>query len=314
MLIRTSTPPCSSITSCAIRSMSSRSDRSAGCTCAVPPRSSTCLATSSSFSRVRETRITSPPASPTCSAVSRPMPLEAPVISTRLSLIARGQRAVAEQVGVEVALPVVPQLAARRCRAAARRCRCPSSARWVSRASKVQRKSRISIAVRRDAEVAVDLVADPLDGRQRHDARRAPASGMALVRFWSTRMANCGAWAALANVFSVSPTVIGSGSTRWKVSPGRSSSGRWAMWSIALATKSTGTMLVWPPSGPASGNHCRQRVAQLLEQLEEVVGPVDLVHLAGLGVADDDPRAVDQRLGLDVLARTSFSDSYLVRW
>ena len=27
------------------------------------------------------------------------------------------------------------------------------------------------------------------------------------------------------------------------------------MWSIALATKSTGTMFVCPPSGPASGNH-----------------------------------------------------------
>ena len=34
----------------------------------------------------------------------------------------------------------------------------------------------------------------------------------------------------------------------------------------------------------------RQRVAQLLDRLEEVVGPVDLVHLAGLRVADDDRR------------------------
>ena len=37
----------------------------------------------------------------------------------------------------------------------------------------------------------------------------------------------------------------------------------------------------------------RQRVAQLLDQLEEVVGPVDLVHLAGLRVADDDAGPVD---------------------
>ena len=29
----------------------------------------------------------------------------------------------------------------------------------------------------------------------------------------------------------------------------------WAMWSIALATKSTGTMFAFLPSGPASGNH-----------------------------------------------------------
>ena len=78
--------------------------------------------------------------------------------------------------------------------------------------------------------------------------------GIALVTLGSTRMANCGAWAALANSLSVSPTVWASGLTRWKVSPGSSSSGRWPMWSIAWATKSTGTMLVWPPSGPASGN------------------------------------------------------------
>ena len=46
-----------------------------------------------------------------------------------------------------------------------------------------------------------------------------------------------------------------------------------------------------------------QRVAQLLDQLEEVVGPVDLVHRAGLGVADDDARAVDAQRRGDVVAR-----------
>ena len=68
--------------------MSSRSERSAGWTCAVPPTSSISDATSSSFSRVRETSSTSPPASPTFSAVSSPMPLEAPVIRIFLPLIA----------------------------------------------------------------------------------------------------------------------------------------------------------------------------------------------------------------------------------
>ena len=67
--------------------MSARSDRSAGCTCATPPASSTLRATSSSFSRVRETSSTSPPASPTLSAVSSPIPLEAPVIRIFLPLI-----------------------------------------------------------------------------------------------------------------------------------------------------------------------------------------------------------------------------------
>ena len=66
--------------------MSSRLDRSHGCTCAVPPASATCSATSSSFSRVRETSSTSAPASPSLRAVSNPMPLEAPVIMIRLPL------------------------------------------------------------------------------------------------------------------------------------------------------------------------------------------------------------------------------------
>ena len=46
----------------------------------------------------------------------------------------------------------------------------------------------------------------------------------------------------------------------------------------------------------------RQRVADLLEQLEEVVGTVDLVHLAGLGVADHDRWPVDAPRALDPLA------------
>ncbi len=37
----------------------------------------------------------------------------------------------------------------------------------------------------------------------------------------------------------------------------------------------------------------RERLPDPPDQLEEVVGTVDLVHLAGLGVADDDPRPVD---------------------
>ena len=130
----------------------------------------------------------------------------------------------------------------------------PLSARWASRASKVQRKSRFSMAAggmprSRKSWWRIRLIV----GSALRPARTC--FGIAFVMFGSTRMTNCGACAALANSFSVCPTVIGSGSTRWKVSLGRSSSGRWAMWSIARATKSTGTRLVWPPSGPASGNH-----------------------------------------------------------
>ena len=59
---------------------------------------------------------------------------------------------------------------------------------------------------------------------------------------------------------------------------------------------------------PDAGEPLREGVARPLQELEEVVGPVDLVHLAGLGVADDDPGPVhapghlrllpDDRLGL----------------
>ena len=88
----------------------------------------------------------------------------------------------------------------------------------------------------------------------------------------------------------------------------------WAMWSIALATKSTGTMFVSPPCGPGEREPLGQRVAQLLEQLEEVVRTVDLVHLAGLGVADDDRRAGNTSGFALTSSRATFSDSYFVRW
>ena len=52
----------------------------------------------------------------------------------------------------------------------------------------------------------------------------------------------------------------------------------------------------------------RQRMAQLLDQLEEVVGPVDLVHRAGLGMTDHDARSVDAERLLRS-CRTTFSDS-----
>ena len=64
----------------------------------------------------------------------------------------------------------------------------------------------------------------------------------------------CGACAALAKMSITSPAVCGFGSVRWKARP--SSPSRWAMWSIALTTKSTGTMLISRPSTPGIGSHC----------------------------------------------------------
>ena len=50
----------------------------------------------------------------------------------------------------------------------------------------------------------------------------------------------------------------------------------------------------------------RQRVAQLLQRLEEVVRAVDLVDVAGLRVADDEARPVDPERPLAVLAHDAF--------
>ena len=48
-----------------------------------------------------------------------------------------------------------------------------------------------------------------------------------------------------------------------------------------------------PPLDADHRHPLRHRVAEAADQLEEVVRPVDLVHLAGLGVPDDDPGPVD---------------------
>ena len=58
----------------------------------------------------------------------------------------------------------------------------------------------------------------------------------------------------------------------------------------------------------------RQAVAQPLHEREEVVGAVDLVHRAGLGVADHDRRPVDPPRDRRHSSRTICSDSNFVRW
>ena len=73
------------------------------------------------------------------------------------------------------------------------------------------------------------------------------------VSFLSMRIAVRGAWPALAKTFITSPTLRDFGSTMWNAWPSRPS--RWAMWSIAAATKSTGTMFVSPHSIDTSGTH-----------------------------------------------------------
>jgi len=50
-----------------------------------------------------------------------------------------------------------------------------------------------------------------------------------------------------------------------------------------LATKSDGTRLNGPPSGPDDGKPTAECVAHLLDELERVVRTVDAIRLAGLG-------------------------------
>ena len=77
------------------------------------------------------------------------------------------------------------------------------------------------------------------------------ACGTTLKIFGSSRIDISGAFAARAKRLIAWPAVFGFGSVRWKAWP--SSPSWWAMWSIALATKSTGTMLISLPSSPTVG-------------------------------------------------------------
>ena len=125
--------------------------------------------------------------------------------------------------------------------------------------------------------------------------------GSASVRRLSMRMAMCGAWAALAKVLSTSPE--------------RCDLERHEVEGLAVEPGLVGDVV--HRGGHVVDRHdvrvaeleaderepLRQRVARLLDRLEEVVGPVDLVHLAGLRVADDDRRAVDAPRDARLLAR-----------
>ena len=89
----------------------------------------------------------------------------------------------------------------------------------------------------------------------------------------------------------ISPAVIAFGSVRWNARP--SKSGSWAMWSIALDDEVDRDDVDLTPLDTRHREPLRHRVADAPDQLEEVIRAVDLVHLARLGVADDDPGAVD---------------------
>ena len=192
--------------------------------------------------------------------------------------------AVLEEVGVEVALPVVPQLVGVGLE------RRQLDARAVQRALGVARvEGRLEADVLddrvRDAEVGEQRAADVLERRQlhgvgQHALRQHVGHLLVDADDHLRRVAGLGegvddvARARHLRVDEVEGLAVEVGQVRDVVHRRRDVvDGH----DVRLADLDADER-----------EPLRQRVARLLDRLEEVVRPVDLVHLAGLGVADDD--------------------------
>ena len=210
-----------------------------------------------------------------------------------------GEAPLAEQVGVEVALPVVPEL----CRVGGERGDGdPGSAKRALGVAHVE--VRVEVAVlegrRRDVQVAQDGLADlrhggngvqPGGNRLRDHVREVrihPHREARRVRRLGELVQHLadGERVGIGQVEGVARQVI-----RRLVGDVVHRTGhevhRHDVHLLALR--------------PHHREPLRQRVAQALDQLEEVIGPIDLVHLAGLRVADDDAGPVDAEGRLDPL-------------
>ena len=163
---------------------------------AMPPARSISRFVSSSFSTERATSSTVAPASATFTAVALPIPEEAPVISTTLPRTARAQRAVLEQVGIEVALPVVPDAVRVGLQ---RRHRDPRALERRLRVRRVEagRVADVGEHAGRDAELAQRRLHRPLRRREEAQPGARPATVAGSVTPESSRSAACGASAAL---------------------------------------------------------------------------------------------------------------------
>ncbi len=203
----------------------------------------------------------------------------------RLSLDRPRQRALVEQRRVEVALPVVPQLVRV---GRQRRHRDPGPAQGALGVAGVEVGVEVAVLhhVRRDAEVVKQAVADVLDRRHRHQAgayrlrhdlgqvrvdphrelRRVGRLGELVQRLPD------GDRLGIHEVEGVAVQVVVV-HVRDVVHRAGDEVDRHEVRVAALR--------------PGEREPLRQRVAEPLEQLEEVVGAVDLVHLARLRVADD---------------------------
>ena len=151
-----------------------RRRRSTSSTCRRRRRSPACVSTS--FSSPRATRITFAPASASFSAVALPMPDDPPVTTTTLSLTRPDRLRSMNRSGIEVALPVVPQL--RRVGLERRHLDAGALERLRGFAVVVARRPVDELEhVARDAEVGQHDADRALDRRERRRVRRGSAPG-----------------------------------------------------------------------------------------------------------------------------------------
>ena len=206
----------------------------------------------------------------------------------RLAVDGALERAVLEQVGIEVALPVVPQLVGVGLELGHLDARAGERSLGVAGVELGGQGDVLEDLVG-DAVVGEDRPAHVLDGgelhrhphgpgRQRLDqARVDPQGHLRRVRRGGERVHGLAGALRLGRA-EVEGLTVEAGLVRDVVHRGGHEVDRHDVRVAHLRAD--------------QGQPLRQVVPQLLDRLEEVVGAVDLVHLAGLRVADDDGRPV----------------------
>jgi hypothetical protein len=227
----------------------------------------------------------------------------------RLAVNRALEAAVLEQVGIEVALPVVPE---RGGVAGELGDRDPGA---------LERALRIAgVELGGQGDVAEDLVGDPevREDRPANAARGGSAISIDSVPFGSAcssresiRIVSCGACAADANAFRTSPE-------RWRLGFAEVKCLPVEVGQVGDVVHRGGDVVDRDDVGvaelrPDQRKPAGQVVPGHLDRGEEVIGAVDLVHLAGPRVAHDDRRPVHAP-GHPRLRARIFSASNLVRW
>ncbi len=230
------------------------------------------------------------------------MPDEPPVITTTLPSTLPRRRAVDEQVGIEVALPEVPQAPGVVLERRHRDLRALERALGLARVEAGRVGQQLE-RLRRQAQVAQQHAGETLDRRQvqhraadRRRHHRQHARVQAHGHFRGMRRAaedvEHFADALRLRVHQVEGVAVEALLVRDVVHRVHHEVHRHDVDAAALDAQ--------------HGHPLRQRLAQLLDQGEQVVGAVDLVDLAGLRMADHRTRAVDAVRHLLLLAHQPF--------